>query len=97
MKANKSKDGDKAQGDDELGKSRQAKRAVVPKKVQGKAKKGAKEDDAGPTAEQLEAEAAAKEEEDKIRAKEEAIKNQKPKEYDDEEMAKYAEFTADFE
>ena len=97
MKANKTKDGDKPNGDDEHSKSRQAKRAVVPKKVQGKTKKGAKEDDAGPTAEQLEAEAAAKEEEDRIRAKEEAIKNQKPKEYDDEEMAKYAEFTADFE
>ena len=42
MKANKTKDGDKPNGDDEHSKSRQAKRAVVPKKVQGKTKKGAK-------------------------------------------------------
>lgn len=61
-----------------------------------KGKKGTKEEETGPSAEQIEADAAAKEEEDKILAKEEAIRNQKPKEYDEEEMAKYAEFTEEF-
>lgn len=97
MRAQKAKEGDKSHADGEQGESRNRKRVVAPKKVVGKGKKGAKEENAGPSQEELDAEAAIKEEEDKIKAKEEAIKNQKPKDYDDEEMAKYNEFATDFE
>ena len=68
--------------------SRRQKRTPKAPVKPGKGKKGAKEEDAGPSAEQLEAEAAAKDEEEKQRAKEEAIRNQKPKDYDEEEIAK---------
>lgn len=50
MKSNKTKDGDKPNAEGEHGESRRRQRAVKPTKAV-KGKKGAKDEEAGPTAE----------------------------------------------